>query len=492
MIFNSFAFFIFFPIVLLGHFLVPFKYRWIFLLMMSYYFYLSWNFDLLYLILLTTAISYASSHIIEKTKSKKVKKLALTVTITVCLGILFFFKYFNFLSHAVTGLLSAFGAQTPDVTLNVILPVGISFYTFQTFSYVIDVYRGDIKAERHFGYYALFVTFFPQLVAGPIERPDNLLPQLRAPHKPNTADATEGIRIALTGFIKKIVVADLASKYVNAVYNDPENATAPTVIVATVLFAFQIYCDFSGYTDIATGCARIMGIRLMKNFDRPYTARTIKEFWARWHISLSGWFRDYLYIPLGGNRCSTPRYLTNIFIVFLVSGLWHGADWTFVIWGALHGFYQIFGHLTKDVRGKIYARLKVNPDGAVAARWKNAWTFVLVCFAWVFFRANNVTELGILLNRLLFAWGSGLTQVLASLSGIGLGAVQMAIVVLSVYVISILDISPGVISSSLSGDGGKLGFLRTNRYVLSVWVIAVAWLILLTGDGASAFIYFQF
>jgi len=494
MIFNSFAFFIFFPVVLLGHFLVPFKFRWFFLLLASYYFYLSWNFDLLYLILLTTAVSYTSARIIERSPNKKIKKFALTVTITACLGILFFFKYFNFLSHAVSGIVSFFGGGGSELTLNVILPVGISFYTFQTFSYVIDVYRGDIKAERHFGYYALFVTFFPQLVAGPIERPDNLLPQLRAKHTANYADFTEGIRIAIRGFIKKIVVADLAAQFVNEVYNNPETATGPTVIIATVLFAFQIYCDFSGYTDIATGCARIMGIKLMKNFDCPYTARSIKEFWSRWHISLSGWFRDYLYIPLGGNRCSTPRYLTNIFIVFLASGLWHGADWTFIIWGALHGFYQIFGYLTRNVRSRGYARLKADEKGKVVSAWKNACTFILVCFAWIFFRANNVTELGTLLNALFFSWNGGVSQTIAALNAIGFGAAQMAITVLSVYVISALDASPGVISTA---DGvvvkeGKFSFLSTNRYVLSVWVIAVAWLILLTRDGASAFIYFQF
>ena len=492
MIFNSFAFFIFMPIVLLGHFLLPFKYRWVFLLIASYYFYISWNFDLLYLILLTTAISYTSALIIEKTSNSKIKKLALTITIVSCLGILFFFKYFNFLSLAVTNIMSAFGGGTSEFTLNVILPVGISFYTFQTFSYVIDVYRGDMKAERHFGYYALFVSFFPQLVAGPIERPDNLLPQLRAKHTPDAANFSEGIRIALRGFIKKIVVADLSAQYVNEIFNNPSSATGPTIIVATLLFAFQIYCDFSGYTDIATGCARMMGIRLMKNFDQPYTSKSIKEFWAHWHISLSSWFKDYLYIPLGGNRCSTPRYLTNIFIVFLVSGLWHGADWTFIIWGALHGVYQITGYLTRNIRDKFYTRIKIDQKSKIAAVWKNACTFVLVCFAWIFFRANNVTELGVLLNRLFFSWSADIGHIFTSLNNIGYGTAQIAITILSVYIISVLDFSPKAVINAQSTQNGKLDFLYVNRYVLAVWVIAFAWLILLTGDGASAFIYFQF
>ena len=486
MIFNSFAFFIFFPIVLLGHFFLPFKYRWVFLLLASYYFYISWNFDLLYLIVLTTAISYASALIIEKTSNKKIKRLALTVTLVTCLGILFFFKYFNFLSSAFSQIVGS-----SEFTLNVVLPVGISFYTFQTLSYVIDVYRGTMKAERHFGYYALFVSFFPQLVAGPIERPDNLLPQLKVKHMPTRQNFTEGIKIALSGFIKKIVVADLSAQFVNKIYNDPQNATGPLIVVATLLFAFQIYCDFSGYTDIATGCARMMGIKLMKNFDMPYTSLGIREFWARWHISLSSWFRDYLYIPLGGNRVSVPRYLTNIFIVFLVSGLWHGADWTFIIWGALHGIYQIIGYLTRNIRDKIYVRLKIDQNGKGATIWKNACTFVLVCFAWIFFRANNVFDLGILLNRLFFSW-SDLGNIFSSLNNIGYKTAQIAITILSVYIINVLDSSLCVMSNAKNGQNDKLSFLYTNRYVLAVWIIAFAWLILLTGDGASAFIYFQF
>ncbi|MCL1793052.1 MAG: MBOAT family protein [Oscillospiraceae bacterium] len=459
------------------------------MLLASYYFYISWNFDLLYLILLTTAISYASALIIEKVSSPGIKRLALVVTLVSCLGILFFFKYFNFLSLAFFQAANFFGAGASEFTLNVVLPVGISFYTFQTLSYVIDVYRGTMKAERHFGYYALFVSFFPQLVAGPIERPENLLPQFKARNRPDPADFSEGLRIALRGFIKKIVVADLSAQFVNKVYNDPAGANGPLVVVATLLFAFQIYCDFSGYTDIATGCARMMGIKLMKNFDQPYSSKTIKEFWARWHISLSSWFRDYLYIPLGGNRCSAPRYLTNIFIVFLVSGLWHGADWTFVIWGALHGFYQITGHMTKNIREKACTRLKIDPKSKIAAIWKNACTFVLVCFAWIFFRANNVSDLGVLLNRLFFSWSGGFGRIFDSFGEIGYKTAQIAITVFSVYIINVLDASPRALSGPQSGE---LDFFSVSKYVLAVWVIAFAWLILLTGNGASAFIYFQF
>ena len=486
MIFNSLAYLIFFPIVITCYFLMPFKFRWAFLLAASYYFYMSWKIDLIYLILLTTVISYICAILIEKTENIKRKRIFLTIALISSLGVLFFFKYFNFLSVAFSNFLNSFGMGLPEYTLNLILPIGISFYTFQTLSYVIDVYRGKVKTERHFGYFALYVSFFPALVAGPIERPESLLPQLKIEHKPDKTEFTEGLRIIIRGFFKKLAIADLTAGYVNTVFNNPAEATGLTVIVASLLFAVQIYCDFSGYTDIAIGCARMMGIKLTQNFNLPYSAKSIREFWSHWHISLSTWFRDYLYIPLGGNRCAVPRRLTNIFIVFLVSGLWHGAEWTFIIWGALHGLYQIIGYLTRNIREKLYNRFRINKTGKAAGIWQNICTFILVLFAWIFFRANNVSELGILLNRLLFSW----TDSLNSISSIGYGAVQIAITLLSVYIMRILDRSPGVLSSNQ--NNGKLNFLLVNKYALAVWIIAVAWLILLTGDGAGEFIYFQF
>ena len=270
MTFNSLQYLIFFPIVAVLHFVIPTKYRWIMLLAASYYFYMSWNPNLVFLIAFTTVVSYAAGRLMPRTESKKLRKAYLIITLAACLGVLFFYKYFNFLSSSVTGLLRVFGLPVQDRLLDLILPVGISFYTFQTLSYVIDVYRGTIEPERHFGYYALFVSFFPQLVAGPIERPQNLLPQLKAEHKFSSDDLREGLKIVLAGYFKKVVIADQLATYVVAVYSAPENATAPAIIIATVMFTFQVYCDFSGYTDIAVGCARIMGIRLMQNFNLPY------------------------------------------------------------------------------------------------------------------------------------------------------------------------------------------------------------------------------
>lgn len=269
MVFNSIAFLIYFPIVLLLYFALPKKLSWVMLLLASYYFYISWNVELIYLIVFTTVVSWGSSMLIERTQRKGIKKLFLVLTLVTCLGILFFYKYFNFLSDSVVEALKAFGIGADPFNLDLILPVGISFYTFQTLSYVIDVYKGEVKTERNFFFYALYVVYFPQLVAGPIERPNNLIPQLHARHKPTWENTRNGLRKMLIGFFKKVVVADLLATYVNAVYNDAANATGLGVVIATVLFAVQIYCDFAGYTDIAIGCAEIMGIKLMQNFNRP-------------------------------------------------------------------------------------------------------------------------------------------------------------------------------------------------------------------------------
>ena len=338
MVFNSFTFLLFFPIVFLMYKLIPLKYRWVMLLVVSYYFYMRWQPDLIYLILFTTAVSYGCAIMIDRTESQKKKKAYMIVAVVASLSVLFFFKYFNFLAENVELVFDFIGIPVDDLTLNLILPVGISFYTFQTLSYVIDVYRGSMPAERHFGYYALYVSFFPQLVAGPIERPENLLPQLKTKNPFNGAQAVMGLKMMMVGFFKKIAVADQISRYVDAVYNNIATADASllngfTVSLATVLFAFQIYCDFSGYTDIAIGCSAVMGIKLMQNFNNPYTATNIKDVWRRWHISLTSWFTDYIYIPLGGSRCSKRRHYFNIFMVFLISGIWHGAAWTFIFWG---------------------------------------------------------------------------------------------------------------------------------------------------------------
>lgn len=485
MTFNSWEFLLFYPIVALLYLVLPKKLKWPMLLIASYYFYMCYQAELVFLILGTTFISWLASNIIERTEKKTLRKLCLAVTLIVCLGVLFFYKYFNFLAGSVTGIIAYFGGEPSPVALNLILPVGISFYTFQTLSYVIDVYRGDIKTERNFFFYALFVSFFPQLVAGPIERPGNLIPQLKEPQPFTKENGIKGAKHMIVGFFKKVCVADLISIYVNSVYNDVENATALGVIIATVLFAVQIYCDFSGYTDIAIGCARIMGIRLMKNFDHPYMATTIKEFWGRWHISLSTWFKDYLYFPLGGSRCKKPRHLFNLFVVFLVSGLWHGAAWTYVIWGAIHGIYQIIGNLTIGARNNLLTRVGLSKDNAAVIWLRRLGVFALVCFSWLFFRANSTSDAFHLIKVLFTGWGTGLSDTL-DLMGLNLTAILMCL--LSIATLIMID-------RMLKYEDELYGsYLLTKRasFVYYVWIIAFAWAILLSHDMSSTFIYFQF
>ncbi len=484
MTFNSWEFLLFYPIVALLYFVLPKRAKWVMLLIASYFFYVLYQAELVFLILGTTLISWLSSHAVTRTKSTALRRLALTLTLIVSLGTLFFFKYFNFISDTATGLINLFGGEASPVMLDLVLPVGISFYTFQTLSYAIDVYRGDVEPEKNFFFYALFISFFPQLVAGPIERPGNLIPQLKEPKPWSSDDAIKGAKHMMLGFFKKVCVADFISVAVNSVYNSPEDSSALAVIIATVLFSLQIYCDFSGYTDIAIGCARIMGIRLMKNFDHPYMATTIKEFWSRWHISLSTWFKDYLYIPLGGNRVSRARHLLNLFIVFLVSGLWHGASLTFVLWGAVHGIYQVVGTLTAAPRRALIEKLGFSEKSGGVLIIRRILTFILVGIAWIFFRANSIADVGVIFSRLA-VWDVPLGEVISSL---GLDLHSVLYIVISFLVLLILD---RVLTYDGEGDSSHIMTLG-GRYVYIVWGILLSWVLLLSKDMISTFIYFQF
>ena len=492
MVFNSFAFLLFFPIFLILYKVLPLKVRWVMMLIMSYIFYISWQADLLYLILFTTLVSYGCALLIEKFQGKRrLQKAFMLTAVTASLAVLFFFKYFNFVATNVAALLCSFGMEISDPTLDLILPVGISFYTFQTLSYVIDVYRGTIKAERHFGYYALYVSFFPQLVAGPIERPENLLPQLKTKNPFTVDDLSMGLKFMLVGFFKKIVVADQIAKYVDAVYNGVGTDTVNgfTVLVATVLFAVQIYCDFSGYTDIAIGCSRILGIKLMQNFNDPYRATNIKDFWRRWHISLTSWFTDYVYIPLGGSRCKRYRHLINIMIVFLLSGIWHGAAWTYIIWGVLHGVYQIVGNLTAKPRSRLIAKVGLKEDGALVRGVRTVITFILVSIAWLVFRANSLSDMLALFAQLFAGWGG--VSVTESLATLGLSLRTIITIALSVIILKLLDLQ---ISTKMheKRENAEISSTRVAVYLTLTWCVAIAWMLLLASDVESAFIYFQF
>ena len=486
MTFNSWEFLLFYPIVALLYFALPKRAKWVMLLIASYFFYMCYQAELVFLIAGTTLISWIASITIEKNEKRWVRRLCLTVTLVVCFGVLFFYKYFNFLAGSAVGIIEYFGAKPSFVELKLLLPVGISFYTFQTLSYVIDVYRGDVKTERNFFFYALFVSFFPQLVAGPIERPGNLIPQLKEAHKFTYENFVKGGKHMLLGFFKKVCVADYIAVFVNSIYNSAEEATGFGIIVATCLFAVQIYCDFSGYTDIAIGCARIMGIKLMKNFDHPYTATSVKEFWSRWHISLSTWFKDYLYIPLGGNRRGKARQMFNVMVVFLVSGLWHGAAWTFVIWGAMHGVFQIIGTLTWKKRNALLGKVGLSQRSLGVVLVRRFFTFVLVSFAWLFFRANSMSDAAALLKKLFVTgWGTGFTDSLTKMGLTHMSILMSALLILTLYM------ADRLLKYDDSPDGSAV-LTRGGAFVYFVWIVMFVWAILLSKSMTGTFIYFQF
>ena len=400
MIFNSVEFVFFFLIVTISFFLLPHKFRWILLLVASCYFYMA--FVPIYILILgfTIIIDYFAGIFIENAIGKK-RKLFLIISLVANIGVLAIFKYYNFLNENLTELLGSLNKSNPIPYLKILLPIGLSFHTFQAMSYTIEVYRGNQKAERHFGIYALYVMFYPQLVAGPIERPQNLLHQFREKHNFSYERLEQGIKLMLWGFFKKIVIADRLELYVNVIYNHPKDHSGISLMLATIFFAFQIYCDFSAYSDIAIGCAKIIGFDLMTNFKRPYLSTNISEFWTRWHISLSTWFKDYLYISLGGNRVSIPRWYFNLFIVFLISGLWHGANWTYIIWGGLNGLYLVFALILQKTKNNFNQFIGINKYPSVNRFFQILITFILVCFSWIFFRAANLSESFIIIKRII-------------------------------------------------------------------------------------------
>ena len=390
MLFNSLSFLIFFPIVALVYFMLPHRFRWAWLLAASCYFYMFFKAVYILILFFTIIIDYFAGILLENEKDARRKRWWLIMSLIANIGVLAVFKYYNFLNSNLSGICSLLGYHNNIPYLKILLPIGLSFHTFQAMSYTIEVYRGNQKAERHFGIYALYVMFFPQLVAGPIERPQNMLHQLYEKHQFKYWQAVQGLRLIMWGMFKKIVIADRLSPFVDTVYDNPHNYHGFQVILATIFFTFQIFCDFSGYSDIALGTAEIMGFKLMVNFNRPYFSKSISEFWKRWHISLSTWFRDYLYFPLGGNRVSKNRSHLNQMIVFMVSGLWHGANWTFVIWGTLHGTYLVVGNITKNFRDKLSLKIGLVPTGVFTKLIEVGGTFVLAAFAWIFFRAANI------------------------------------------------------------------------------------------------------
>ena len=385
MLFNSLQFLVFFIIVTLLYFSIPRKLTVPLLLAASIYFYMVFKPIYILILFFTIIIDYIAGIYLEKLSGPK-KRLFLLMSLIANIGVLAFFKYFNFLNHNLDALLGRLGSETPFPYLQILLPIGLSFHTFQAMSYTIEVYRGNQKAEKNFTVYALYVMFYPQLVAGPIERPQNMLHQFHEKHHFNYQRFKEGLLLMGIGFFKKVVIADRLSLAVDYAYAHPEHQNSLSYALAAVFYSFQIYCDFSGYSDIAIGSAKVMGFDLMQNFRSPYLAKSIPEFWTRWHISLSTWFKDYLYIPLGGSRVKVSRYYFNIFVVFLLSGLWHGANWTFVVWGLVHAIYMVL----TDLKNKAVRKWRIPiPQGASIDLLRTLATFLLVTLAWIFFRASS-------------------------------------------------------------------------------------------------------
>lgn len=480
MLFNSIEFMIFFPVVTILYFLLPHKSRWFLLLISSCIFYMCFVPYYILILATTIVVDYFIGLLIGKMEGDK-KKYFLIISIITNVGFLFVFKYFNFFNENINCLAAFLHWNYPIRNLSIILPIGLSFHTFQSMSYIIEVYRGKQEPERHFGIYALYVMFYPQLVAGPIERPQNMLHQFHEKHYFDSDRIIDGLRLMLWGFFKKVVIADNLAIAVESVYKNPQTHSGLTLLIATYFFAFQIYCDFSGYTDIARGAARVMGFELMENFKRPYFSKSISEFWRRWHISLSSWFGDYVYIPLGGNRCSKLKRYRNLMVVFLLSGLWHGANWTYIIWGALNGFYLVFALISKDVRQKFCHIIKLDRNLFINKAFKVFVTFNLISFSWIFFRAKSI-------NDALFIVRHIFTDIRLKLTFGWVGVTRYDLLVCVLLIGFLLIVQ-------LLQRKGSLGSALKERPVILRWGIyyaAIITIILLGVFTSNSFIYFQF
>ena len=502
--FNSSEFMLFFPIVVFLYFIMPKKLRTGWLLLCSYYFYMSWNAEYAILIGGSTIITYVSGRLMSGNLCQKFggggerrsafKKAVMVSCIIINLSVLAVFKYGNFFIESINSVLSICHQSGISRRMDLLLPVGISFYTFQALGYVLDIYRGDVKAEKNFIRYALFVSFFPQLVAGPIERSKNLLNQIRDIENFklwNARRVSSGAVLMVWGLFMKMVIADRVSLLVNHVFGNYRMYGSTPLVLAVVGFALQIYCDFGSYSLIAIGTARIMGFELMENFNAPYFARSIKEFWSRWHISLSTWFRDYLYIPLGGNRRGNFRKAVNILIVFIVSGLWHGAEWSFVFWGGIHGLYQVAGIMWKPVKDKLQEKVKIKTDCLSWKLLQTAVTFGLTTFAWIFFRADTLADAFLFIRRIFtrptpwLLFNGGIYQ-------LGLDRVEMNILLFSVAVLFMVDLVRYRKKQTLDA------FLFEQN-VWFEWLVMIGLIVMIFVFGkygsafdAQQFIYFQF
>lgn len=478
MLFNSLDFALFLPIVFILYRLFEGKtYRNSVLLLSSYYFYGSWDWRFLILIAASTVIDFVLAQKIHEAETHRRRRTFLIISLVSNLGMLMVFKYYNFFLENVEGLFLLFGKPLNVSSLNIILPVGISFYTFQTLSYTIDVFRRKIEPTQNLLAFSAFVSFFPQLVAGPIERAERLLPQFFVARQIKVDHLIFGLKLILWGLFKKMVVADNCAVIANTIFNNHEDHSGLTLFLGAVMFAFQIYGDFSGYSDMAIGTAKLFGINLMTNFRTPYFSRNIAEFWRRWHISLSTWFRDYLYIPLGGSKISRGKALRNIFIVFLVSGFWHGANWTFILWGLFHACLFLPDFITKKNR----KYLDSIPQMSVATGFKMLSTFVLVTLAWILFRAETVSQAGLILSKI---FSSSILEIPTTTM-----LKQMVLSATFVTILLVLEWIGRHSDHAIVAVSGRIRFrfLRWSFYAALFFIIGM-----FMQTDSSPFIYFQF
>lgn len=485
MLFNSFSFLIFFPVVFLIYWSLPYTLRRIFLLLASCYFYMALLPKYITILIVVITVDYFLAFLIDKHEGEK-RSLLLTVSIVTNIGILFFFKYFNFFSENITPLAQALHFNYSPTVLSFVLPLGLSFHVFQSLSYVIEVYRKNYKPEKNYLTYALYVMFFPQLVAGPIERPHHLLPQLATYHTFDFLKARRGLERMLWGFFKKMVIADQISQIVNPIFENPPTQGG-ILIAAAILFTYQIYCDFSGYTDIALGAAAMLGYDLRENFNRPFAARSFSDFWHRWHMSLSTWFRDYVYFSLGGNKVSKLKSMRNILVVFLLSGFWHGANWTFIVWGAINGLYLIIESETRKIRNWFVVTTRFSRAPGLYQAIQTGIVFCCISIAFVFFRAENINQAWWFMSHFFAGWGKDfiLHGLLGSLTKV-VGNTVFLVTISSIILMEFVQYYQAKKRTLYIFD-------TTPKIVRYGWYYFLVYTILLFGYFESqTFIYFQF
>ena len=489
--FNSIEFLIFFPLVIGIHWLLPHKARKFWLLAASYLFYLYWNPILITLLILSTVIDYGCSWGIEKWRdNKRLAKLFLLISVCMNLGLLFTFKYADFFGETVNVFCAAVGIPYRVPALNLILPVGISFYTFQTMSYTIDVYRGDYHAERNFITFSLYVTFFPQLVAGPIERPQDLMPQLKKERHFTWDDFSAGLRLLMCGFFRKCVIADTCGIFANRIFNDIDGANSLALLLGALMFCIQIYCDFSGYSEIANGAARMLGVRLTKNFNQPWLAVSYTDYFRRWHITLNRWFTQYLYIPLGGSRLGLKRKMMNMFIVFSLSGLWHGANWTYMFWGLHAAVLLTFESFTLKPLVGFLERRGVDMKNPAVILIRRAMMVPHYLMAGILFRCNTFEEIGRFLTGIFTRVGFGDVYFKDALGMLEMDALGIAQIALSfVILVKLGNWENYDLPGAKTGHGSAQ---RLSTMVYGVLIIALCWISLLATHDVAEFAYFQF